>query len=210
MGDVNYKKITVYAILAVIAIIALMYFFNTPKEVRLGINLFIAKLGLDKLFSNLQNSNITAAISDLITKNLTTIIGIGGTAIMAGISYFKYKGELAAKKEALKMVQDVTLENNKTTLTNQEAYKKIQELEQQVKTLNGDTTADTLQARLSSLSGDLETKETTISRLQAQIEELSKQPAQLAEQLWAKSGGQTIDINGVKYKIIEKQSVLVK
>jgi len=52
--------------------------------------------------------------------------------------------------------------------------------------------------------------ENKVISLTAQIEQLQKLPSQMANELWAKSGGQTITVAGEQFKVIEKSILTVK
>jgi hypothetical protein len=162
-----------------------MYFFNTPKEVHAFIDMAITRLGLDTLWSNITGSDAQSTITNMVSNNWTTIIGVGGTALMAGISYFKYKSELASKKEALEIAQKLALENTNVSIAKDTATSKIQELQKQIETLSGDTTAETLQSRLSGLVDEKSVLESQVKSLvdqnQALMDKLANTPVKIVE-----------------------------
>jgi len=187
----------IYGLLLAAVIIALFYFFDV-----LNFKVFI-----NGLIAQIPTNDLLPQLGTFVKDNVATIVSVAIPTVIGLVTYVKYKAELTAKKELLELqteLQAKTLnaealvENTKVTASNT-----ISNLESELAGFKGDTTAEQLQTRLTGLI-------TSNESLQSQIEALQKQPAQLAEQLWAKSGGQVIDVAGVQYKIIEKEILNVK
>ena len=187
----------IYGLLLAAVIIALFYFFDV-----LNFKVFI-----NGLIAQIPTNDLLPQLGTFVKDNVATIVSVAIPTVIGLVTYVKYKAELTAKKELLELqteLQAKTLnaealvENTKVTASNT-----ISNLESELAGFKGDTTAEELQKRLQS----------TLSLTEAQkiqIEELQKAPAQLAEQLWAKSGGQTLEIAGQQYKIIEKVIINTK
>jgi hypothetical protein len=145
-----------------------------------------------------------SGITDILTKNAALI----GIATPLGITAITY----AIKNWQTNKLLDASIAkaNEAQLSASQAANSKVSALEQELATYKGDTTADELQKTLGSISGEKSTLENKVISLTAQIEQLQKLPSQMANELWAKSGGQTITVAGEQYKVIEKSILTVK
>jgi len=156
-------------------------------------------IGIPKL-SSFNLSGIT----EFLTKNAALI----GVAVPLGITALTY---FVKNYQTNKLLDASIAKANEAQLSaSQAANSKVSALEQELATYKGDTTADELQKTLSSITGERSTLENKVISLTAQIEQLQKLPSQMANELWAKSGGQTITVAGEQFKVIEKSILTVK
>lgn len=199
--SINYKAVLLYGVLFGALVVALLYFLlPAPNPIRTCFTSLATSLGLTKL----DLSGITNWISTQVQSNWMSITALGATTIpLLYTTVRSYFNQKKAEKE-LTAFQDIT------TTTLQKAQTKIDSLEQKIKEYEGDTTSTTLQERLSGLITDNGALKDQLLKLEAANKELARQPALLAENLWAKSGGQTITEDGHVYRIIEKTILSVK
>jgi len=196
---INWTGILFYSILFAIIVLALLYVFWHDGPIRTGVNNLVSLIS-----SKIQLPQFSfEGITDFLKNNgvlLGTTASLGTTAIAYFVKNYQTNKLLDQKIQELneeKIKAFNAMDINKT-------------LEDKLKLYETDTTADELQKSLSTITGEKSALEKQVSNLQSQIELLNKQPAQMAESLWAKSGGQVITEGGHTYRIIEKQSVLVK
>jgi len=187
---VNWKGVAFYAvIILIIAVVALYFLWPTGP----------VKITIDSLIASLHLNNIDlSSVSKLVTDNWAAIAGVAVTAVPLGYAYIKSYLDKQKLKKELESQQELA------ALSETKAKGTIDGLKKEVTTLKNDTTASDLKKQLGDLTGKNESLETKIKQLTAQNEQLSKTPTQMAESLWSKSGGQILEVNGEKYKIIEK------
>ena len=189
----------IYGLLLAAACIAALYYFDIAN-VRVAIDALIAKIPADW----------TAQIGSLIQNNLTTIAAVAVPTVIGLVTFVRYKAELTAKKELLELNSKIQAEAFNADSVAANASSKVSSLQKELDVYKGDTTADSLQGRITKMLGEQEGLNSTIDTLNMQLGEAKKAPTQLVEQLWGKSGEQTIDVNGVLYRIINKETVIVK
>ena len=197
---INYKGLIFYGLLAAIIILVVIYFLPSSilphNPVKNLVTLLSAKLG------GLNFSNIK--LPEIITKNSGVIAGVSVTAIPLGAAYIKsYLDKQKAKKELESAQELAAIQKAKTDA-------EITNYKTQISTLNSDTTEQELQKVLGEKTSYITSLEGKVKGLEAQKELLSKSSMNTLESLWSKSGGQVIEENGVKYKVIEKQILTVK
>ena len=197
----NIKAIILYGILIGVIVLAVIYFLPASWLPNNPVKSFFAAIASSL---HVNTGNIGDSVKNLVTQNWATIAGVGLTAIPLIYTTIKsYLNQQKAKKE-------LEAANDLFALKQQEADAKIAGMQQQIDTYNSDDTAAMLQKALGEKNSSIERLETQMKSLAAQNEELSRQPARICEQLWVKSGGQTISEGGHEYRIIEKTTVEVK
>lgn len=205
---IKWGLIILYGVLITALVIACLYFFWKDGPVKPFVNSIIGNVqGLFSskgIFSGLGTGGLQTWLP-LIAGAATVIPSL----IVAYVNNQRYKNELQAKKELAELAAKQTSELSKVSSDNTTANSKISELQAQLDALNGDTTAETLQKALGEKTTTIEQQANQIKELLTQNEALSKQPAQLAQELWGKSGGQIIEVAGEKYKIITKETLKV-
>lgn len=198
-STINPKGIIFYIIIGCVIAVVILYFLPiNGNPVTAAINGLITKLNLPQI--TLPDLN---GIFEWI-KNNSIATGVLATVGTTAFTYF------IKNYQTNKLLDDKIAELNEAKIKVLNTEDTAKTLSDKLKLYEQDVTADELQKTLSAISGEKSELETKIKGLEGQIESLSKQPAQLAESLWAKSGGQTIEVGGVKYRIIEKETVTVK
>jgi hypothetical protein len=195
---INWKGVFFWILLLVFLACIIFYvmdWFNFKAMV----SQLTSSIGIPKIGS----INISG-ITDFLTKN-AALIGIATPLGITAATYF-------IKNWQTNKLLDASIEKaNEAQLTaSQAANSKLQALEQELSTYKGDTTADELQKTLGSITGEKTSLENKVISLTAQIDQLQKLPSQMANELWAKSGGQTITVAGEQFKVIEKSILTVK
>jgi type II secretory pathway pseudopilin PulG len=195
---INWRGVAFWIILLMLLACITFYVFDL-FHFKSSIAAFTSAIGIPKL-SSINLSGIT----DFVAKN-GAVIGIVGGLGTTALTYF-------IKNYQANKLLDKTIADTQTRISQQEsvANAKIVALEQKLSSYEGDTTADQLQTKLSSITGINQNLEDKLKAVLAQNEQLQKLPSQMANELWAKSGGQILDVNGVLYKVIEKEIVNVK
>lgn len=161
-GSIIWKNIIGYIILIFIVALAIMYFTN----------LLHFKDTISAVLGNMHLPNVNlSSITDFVSKN-TTLIGIAAPLGITALTYY-------IKNYQTNKLLDASIEKaNQAQLDASSAAKsKIDALQKQIDELNNDTTADTLQQKLSSivdqnskLTSSYEEAQKTISRLQTQLD----------------------------------------
>jgi cell division protein FtsB len=196
---INWTGILFYSILFAIIVLALLYVFWHDGPIRTGVNNLVSLIS-----SKIQLPQFSfEGITDFL-KNNGVLLGTAASLGTTAIAYF------VKNYQTNKLLDQKIQELNEEKIKAFNAMDINKTLEDKLKLYETDTTADELQKSLSTITGEKSALEKQVSNLQSQIELLNKQPAQMAESLWAKSGGQVITEGGHTYRIIEKQSVLVK
>jgi len=187
----------IYGLLIGAAVIAVLYLLGYGA-IKTTVDAVLTKI------SGFFGSNNT--FTDILKQNWMPIAAAGATIIPSLIVAFvnnqRYKAELQARKELADIAAKQDFELSKAEAINGNAAAKIEALEKELTAYKGDTTTEQLQTRLTSVLTDNE-------KMSKTIEELQKQPALLAQQLWTKSGGQIIEVGGEKFKVIEKEILKV-
>ena len=185
-----------YGVVIAVAVLALLYFMYPPVTAFFnGIPAYFQKL-------NLPAFNLNSAIN--YVKENTVLLGtaatLGTTAVTLFIKKYQTDKLLDAKLQELNQlkIDNIDLSNTNKTLENS------------LSVFQTDTTSEELQKTLSIVTGEKGKLENTITSLQGQLQQLQSEPSRIAETLWAKSGGQVLEIGGEKYKIIEKTITEVK
>jgi hypothetical protein len=195
---INWKGVFFWIIFLVFMACIIFYVFDW-MNFRVMVGSLTSKIGIPKL-SNFNLSGIT----EFLTKNAALI----GVAVPLGITALTY---FVKNYQTNKLLDASIAKANEAQLSaSQAANSKVSALEQELATYKGDTTADELQKTLSSITGERSTLENKVISLTAQIEQLQKLPSQMANELWSKSGGQTITVAGEQFKVIEKSILTVK
>jgi ABC-type phosphate transport system auxiliary subunit len=151
---------------------------------------------------NLPAFNLTSAIN--YVKENTVLLGTAATLGTTALTYF------VKNYQTNKLLDSKIKEINQVKIENLDLSNANKTLESKLSIFETDTTSEELQKTLSAVTGEKTKLENTVTNLQGQLQQLQTEPSRIAESLWAKSGGQTMEINGVKYKIIEKLITEVK
>jgi hypothetical protein len=195
---INWKGVFFWIIFLVFMACIVFYVFDW-MNFRVMVGSLTSKIGIPKI----GDINISG-IKDFLTNN-AALIGIATPLGITALTYF------VKNYQTNKLLDASIAKANEAQLSaSQAANSKVSALEQELATYKGDTTADELQKTLSSITGERSTLENKVISLTAQIEQLQKLPSQMANELWAKSGGQTITVAGEQYKVIEKSILTVK
>jgi len=195
---VNWKGVFFW-IIAILLLACIIFYFFDLFGFRASVSALTSQIGIPKL-----DSINLSGVTDFITKN-AALLGVGLTLGTTAITYF-------VKNYQTNKLLDASIKkaNEAQLQATQLANSKLSALENELSIYKGDTTADELQKTLSSITGEKDLLTSRIAALQAQNEQLSKMPTQMANELWAKSGGQIITIGDEKFKVIEKAIVNVK
>jgi hypothetical protein len=195
---INWKGIFFW-ILLLVFLGCIIFYVKDWFNFKATISQLTASIGIPKIGS----INISG-ITDILTKN-AALIGIATPLGITAVTYF-------IKNWQTNKLLDASIEkaNEAQLSATQTANSKLQALEQELSTYKGDTTADELQKTLGSITGEKTSLENKVISLTAQIDQLQKLPSQMANELWAKSGGQTITVAGEQFKVIEKSILTVK
>lgn len=199
-SGIIWKNLVFYIIIAVILLLALLYFLWKDGPIRVAIDGLIANVSLPKMPEFSLNGVGT------FLQNNATLIGIAAPLGITAVTYFvkNYQTNKLLDKK-IEELSEVKLS------AAQESNAKIAALQKEVDAYKSDTTAETLQKRLSGLSGSNEQLQTRIIGLESQITQLSEQPKQIIQQLWQASGSKVQTIAGEQVKVIELEPrVLVK
>jgi hypothetical protein len=195
---INWKGVFFW-ILLLVFLACIIFYVMDWFNFKVMVSNLTSSIGIPKIGS----INISG-ITDFLTKNVA-LIGIVTPLGITAVTYF-------IKNYQTNKLLDASIEKaNEAQLTaTQTANSKLQALEQELSTYKGDTTADELQKTLGSITGEKTSLENKVISLTAQIDQLQKLPSQMANELWAKSGGQTITVAGEQFKVIEKSILTVK
>lgn len=184
----NVKLLILYGLLVGTVIVLALYFTNT--------------FGLQTAFSSLTSNfvlpqNITQYLSDNWVALSATIAPAGIATVVALVNNARYKAELKAKQELIKLEQDLTFEsmNKDANIENQQVT--IKTLSERLASLENDTTLEELQKTLSS-------KLTENQQLTEQLGATNKSLAYVMQQL--AQGATTIKdpVTGETIKLVDK------
>ena len=196
----------IYGVLLAVACIAALYYFDIAN----------VRVAVDALATNLPSFNLSGATGvfngafQWIQANplATTVFGfLGTTAVGYVIKSWQTSKLLDASTQKLAQAQADILNSDALTANTAST---VETLQRKIAVFEGDTTADSLQSRIAKMISEQDGYTQTIKTLEMQRDEALKAPAQIAEQLWSKSGGQILDIAGTKYRVIEKIITEVK
>jgi hypothetical protein len=195
---INWRGVAFWIILLMLLACITFYVFDL-FHFKSSIAAFTSAIGIPKL-SSINLSGIT----DFVAKN-GAVIGIVGGLGTTALTYF------IKNYQTNKLLDQKIAEISETKLSlTQQATAKEQALQAQIDEFNKDTTADQLQTKLSSITGINQTLEDKLKAALAQNEQLQKLPSQMANELWAKSGGQIVTVGSEKFKVIEKTLLEVR
>ena len=202
-SNLNYKAIIFYAILLSIVVLVVMYFLNIA-------NFKVFVTGLTANFKMPDISGVTGIFDGVfqwVQANplATTFFGfLGTTAVGYIIKNWQTNKLLDASTQKLAQTQaDLSLVKDTAEQKASQTVTEIQGLKNELEVYKSDNTLGELNKAFLE-SGD------RIKQLEAQLVEARSSSASTLEGLWAKSGGQVLEVAGVKYKIIEKEILTVK
>ena len=195
MATLNYGITAAWIITIAIIVVAILYFIHFAPVVN------IVSYVVNGLKGALGSASGKGLV-DVVSKNITTIVGVGAVLVPMGIAYVKTYSKQKAAEKATDAAQKLMMEQQ------QAADAKLRTLQGQIDTLNSDTTADTLQSNLSGLTSKYSTLEDNFAKAQTLIEvykaQTPKIQAQVVNELWQASGGKVLNIGGESVKLIEK------
>lgn len=198
MKKINWSGVLFWVIIALIFAIIALYFLGPLKD---PFNNLAAKITSAIQLPTLSLNGVIDYI-----KNNTALLGAATTLGTLTVTYFvkNYQTNKLLNKTSDELATVKSDLANQTILTD-----KIKKLETEVDGYKKDTTTQELQKTINSLGDEKEGLNQTILKLKGQLAESKESAYSFYESLWAKSGGQLVEINGEKYKIIEKEIVKV-
>jgi len=192
---VNLKLCLFYGLLIAAIILLALYFMGVQpfKGAFDGVAAWVSGF--------LGGSSIGSGVMDYISKNWVAITAaaapIGISAIVALITNARYKAELQAKKELAELSTKLSIDNMNKDTGIASATSEIEALKAKLAALEGDTTAETLQTRLSSLT-------TSNAQLTQQATDAQNMLANVMKQLAAGATEIKDPVTGTVIKIIDK------